>query len=276
MQIRYAIPPSDVPGATPAELRERFLVQHLFEPGKVSLTYSLEDRMVIGGVMPTSGAVELPCPPELASDYFAERREIGVLNVGGAGTVTVDGTGYDIPNLDMLYIGRGAKAVSFRSASGSEPAKFYLVSCPAHKEYPTTLAPRGKANRVDLGSDESANKRTIFQFIHEEGVKSCQLVMGFTELATGSVWNTMPAHTHLRRNEVYMYFDLPAQHAVFHFMGEPENTRHLVMRDGEAVISPSWSIHAGSGTSNYRFCWAMGGENQRFTDMDAVEMGRLR
>ena len=259
MQIRYAIPPSEVPGATPDALRERFLLQDLFEPGRVTLTYSLEDRMVVGGAVPTKDPLELPNPEQLAADFFAQRREIGVLNVGGEGRISVDGESYSVPNLDMLYIGRGAESVSFASSDATTPAKFYIVSTPAHKAYPTTPAPKSAANRVDLGSDETANRRTIFQYIHEEGVRSCQLVMGYTQLYAGSVWNTMPAHTHLRRNEVYMYFGVPEGQAVFHFMGEPSNTRHLVMRDGEAVISPSWSIHAGAGTSNYNFCWAMGG-----------------
>jgi len=212
----------------------------------------------------------------MAAEYFAQRREIGVLNVGNQGEIKVDGQVYKLENRDCLYISRGSKEISFKSVDSKNPARFYIQSYPAHKEHPTSLIKMSDANQVHLGSEEQANKRIIYQYIHENGVKSCQLVLGFTQLASGCVWNTMPAHTHQRRTEVYMYFDLAKDDVVIHLMGKADASRHLVMRNEQAVISPSWSLHAGSGTKNYAFIWGMGGENQEFTDMDGIAMVDLK
>jgi 4-deoxy-L-threo-5-hexosulose-uronate ketol-isomerase len=240
------------------------------------LSYIDLDRTVIGGVMPASKPLRLDCPEQLRADFFTQRREIGIMNVGDAGVITVDGTTYQMANRDALYIGRGAKDIELASKNAASPAKFYLISHPAHTEYPTTLSKYENAEPLHLGSMAESNKRTIFKHIHAAGIKSCQLVMGFTELAEGSVWNTMPAHKHMRRSEIYMYFNLGDNAVAFHFMGPPEETRHIVVRDGQAAISPGWSIHAGSGTRNYSFIWAMGGENQDYTDMDPVALHDLR
>jgi 4-deoxy-L-threo-5-hexosulose-uronate ketol-isomerase len=256
-------------------LRDAFLVD-VFEPGKANLLYCEMERVVVGGIVPTQAPLALEAGPELAAAFFCERREAGILNIGGTGTVTVDGTEYELASLDALYIGRGSREVAFASKDGDDPARFYLVSYPAHAAYPTTLARRAEANALELGSPENANQRTIYQYIHEGGIKSCQLVMGFTSLAPGSVWNTMPCHTHERRTEVYLYFALADEARVFHFMGTGDETRHLVMAEGQAALSPAWSIHCGCGTGAYSFCWAMGGENQRFDDMDGIAIGDLR
>jgi len=212
----------------------------------------------------------------LRSDFFFERREGGIINIGGSGSITVDGTDYTIAKGECLYIGRGSQVVSFASADANDPAVFTLLSYPAHKEYPTTFAAREDATRLDLGSGDTCNERTIFQYIHENGIQSCQLVMGFTELKGGSVWNTMPCHTHFRRSEVYLYFDVDEQNQVLHLMGQPDETRGLWMKNRQAVLSPSWSIHSGVGTASYCFIWAMGGENQRFDDMDGVAIPDLK
>ena len=211
----------------------------------------------------------------MAADYFTERREVGIINIGNKGSVAVDGDVYDLENRDMLYIGKESKEILFSSTDAKKPARFYIQSYPAHQKYPTQLVKFDQAKKVQLGSKEEANARTIYQYIHLEGAHSCQLVMGFTQLAEGSIWNTMPAHTHMRRSEVYMYFDVAVEDVVFHFMGEADKTRHLVLRNRQAVISPSWSIHAGAGTKNYAFVWGMGGENQEFTDMDAVPLSEI-
>lgn len=277
METRYTVDPVRYRQMDTEQLREAFLVDNLFTPGKVALVYAEADRAVIGSAVPTVAPLELEAgPKELAADFFCQRRELGVLNLGGDGTVAVDGTNYAVPGRDMLYVGRGSREVSFTSDDPAAPARFYLVSYPAHVEYPTCLAPRAEANTLHLGSAAEANRRDLFQFIHEKGVKSCQLVMGYTELAEGSVWNTMPCHTHQRRSEVYLYFDLGDANAVFHMMGPGDQTRHLLVRNLQAIISPIWSIHAGCGTSNYSFVWAMGGENQRFDDMDPVPIPSLR
>lgn len=255
---------------TTGELREAYLIDNMFVAGEVTLCYTDVERSVVGSAIPTSEALTLPVHKELAADYFAQRREIGVLNIGSPGTVLVDGESYEMDSRDSLYIGRGSKEVEFKSASADDPALFYFVSYPAHKEYPTKLVKRSDANRLEMGSAEDCNDRVINQSLIPGIVDTCQLVMGFTELSPGSNWNTMPVHTHRRRTEVYMYFDLADDQCVFHLMGEPDETRSLVVRNGQAVASPSWSIHSGAGTKNYTFCWAMGGENQDFPDMDHV------
>jgi 4-deoxy-L-threo-5-hexosulose-uronate ketol-isomerase len=261
---------------TTDEIRSHFLVQHLFTPGEVTLRFIDLDRVVLGGIVPTQRALELEAVDALAAEYFAERREIGLLNIGGSGSVTVDGERYAMQTLDGLYIGRGSEAVSFESDDANTPARFYLVSYPAHTAYPTTHISRDEADLTELGSQEKANRRNLYKYIHPNGIKSAQLVMGVTELVEGNVWNTMPAHTHARRTEVYLYFDVQEEEVVFHFMGEPQETRSLVVRNEEAILSPGWSIHAGAGTNRYTFCWAMGGENQNFGDMQFVDMEVLR
>jgi 4-deoxy-L-threo-5-hexosulose-uronate ketol-isomerase len=275
MEARYSRDPQSFERMNTTEIRDEFLVTDLFVPDEIKLIYLHIDRMIVGSAVPTNQPLSLEAGTELRAEYFAERREIGVFNIGEQGGITVDGQEYGLTHREMLYIGRGSKEIIFSSADATRPARLYIVSLPAHKEYPTTHAPQGQANRVDLGSKEAANERTIFQYIHEDGVPSCQLVMGFTELAPGSVWNTMPAHAHERRSEVYMYFNLAGDNVVFHLMGDPQETRHIVVRDGQAAISPSWSIHAGIGTSNYCFVWAMGGENQTFNDMDPAPMDEI-
>jgi 4-deoxy-L-threo-5-hexosulose-uronate ketol-isomerase len=256
------------------ELRDTFLVETLFAPGKLELLYSDADRAIIGSAVPSELPIMLTADAELRAAYFCERRELGVLNIGGPGAVEVDGRRFELARFDCLYVGRGSRSVSFRSAEAANPAVFYLLSYPAHAAYPTTLIPQADANHVPLGSAADANLRTIHQYIHTNGVKSCQLVMGYTQLHEGSVWNTMPPHTHARRSEIYMYFDLGKARAM-HFMGTPEETRHIVISDRQAVISPSWSIHCACGTGSYAFCWGMGGENQEFTDMDSFPLDRL-
>ncbi|RMF82084.1 MAG: 5-dehydro-4-deoxy-D-glucuronate isomerase [Chloroflexi bacterium] len=275
MEVRHLPTPEHFERMNTQEVREHFLIQELYVPGEVKLVYSHVDRMIIGGAVPGETGLTLPAGKELAADYFAERREIGVINIGSAGSIRVDDETYIMNNSDMLYIGRGSKDIALCSDNPDDPARYYLVSLPAHAPYPTTRATINEANKIDLGSQSDANTRTIYQYIHEGGVQSCQLVMGFTALEDGNVWNTMPAHTHERRSEAYMYFDLEPDAVVFHLMGAPKETRHIVIRDGEAAISPSWSIHAGSGTKRYKFVWAMGGENQEFDDMDFIPMSEL-
>lgn len=257
------------------ELRERFLLRELFRPGEATLRFVDLDRVVVGGIVPTGGEIRLEAPPEMAAELFLERREAGVLNVGGPGRVTVDGTEHAMANRDGLYVGRGSREVAFHSDDPSAPARFYLVSYPAHAGFPTAHVARDRAQVTELGTQEQANRRRLYKYFHPEGVPTAQLVMGITELLEGSVWNTMPAHTHARRTEVYLYFDVAEDAVVFHMMGEPGQTRHLVVRDGEVALSPGWSIHSGCGTRAYTFCWAMGGENQVFADMQGVPMQEL-
>ena len=276
MQIRYSVGITEYERMTTAELRAHFLVEKLFIPGRSELVYWETERTVLGGVAPLNEPIALECDPALAAEYFCERREVGAFNLGGPGEVTVDGESFPVESRDGIYIGRGSREVSFGSKDKTHPAKYYLISYPAHAAHPTRVTPRSGANRVELGAQATANERTIFQYIHEGGAPSCQLVTGMTELKTGSIWNTMPPHTHLRRSEVYFYFDLPGKAAVIHLMGRGNETRHLVMLNEQAVLSPSWSIHAGSGTEAYSFIWAMGGENQRFTDMDGIKINALR
>jgi 4-deoxy-L-threo-5-hexosulose-uronate ketol-isomerase len=261
---------------TTDELRAHFLVQGLFQPGEISLRMIDLDRVMLGGAVPTSKALRLEAPAELKADFFCERRELGVLNIGGGGVVTVDGKKYALGKRDLVYVGRGSRDVTFASDDPATPARFYLVSYPAHAEHPTSRVLATEAQGGEMGAAEQANRRRIVRYIHTGGVRSAQLVMGMTALEPASVWNTMPAHTHYRRTEVYLYFDLADDAVVFHQLGEPSETRHLVVRDGEVALSPGWSIHAGCGTSNYAFCWAMGGENQDYADMQPVAMSTLR
>ena len=261
---------------TTDELRASFLVQGLFEPGRINLRRIDLDRVVLGGAVPTGAPLQLEAPTDLLATFFCERRELGVLNIGGAGTVLVDGTAYALGTRDLVYVSRGSRDVVFGSDDTANPARFYLVSYPAHADHPTTLVEASSVQGGELGSMEQANRRRISRYVHAAGVQSAQLVMGMTALEPGSVWNTMPTHTHDRRTEVYLYFDVPETAVVFHQMGEPTETRPLIVRDGEAVLSPGWSIHAGCGTSNYAFCWAMGGENQDYADMQVAHATSLR
>ena len=264
------------PRMTTGELRETFLLEGLFRPGAIELSYVDLDRTVIGGAMPTSTELLLETQPALRADFFCERRELGILNLGGAGSVSTDGTTHALGKLDCLYVGRGTRHVTFTSESAESPAAFYLLSYPAHAEHPTAIKKFADLEGLQLGSVETCNKRTIYKAIYKDGLQSCQLVMGFTLLETGSNWNTMPPHTHMRRSEVYCYFDMDPIHRVMHMMGPPQETRHLLIADREVVISPGWSIHAGVGTKAYGFCWGMGGENQAYDDMDAVAIAELR
>ncbi len=275
MELRTASSPRDVKHYTTERLREEFLIQNLFVADEIKTVYSHIDRIITGAAVPIS-PLTLTAGEEIRAEYFLERRELGIINIGGKGTVTVDGTVYELENKYGIYIGMGSKAISFASADGSKPAKFYFNSAPAHKTYPTVLIKPEDCVTVELGSLEQSNHRVIRKYILPGQVESCQLVMGMTSLKPGSVWNTMPCHTHDRRMEVYLYFDMPEDALVFHYMGEPSETRHIVMRNEEAVISPSWSIHSGSGTQAYTFIWGMVGENQAFDDMDAAAMSDIK
>jgi 4-deoxy-L-threo-5-hexosulose-uronate ketol-isomerase len=258
------------------ELRRAFLVGDLFCPGETRLRWWETDRTVMGAVLPTAAPLSLGNPEGLRSRFFLERREAGLINLGGPGSVTVDGVEHRMDACDALYVGRGASEVSFRSASAADPARFWIVSYPAHAAYPAKHIAFKAAKGERLGSREGANERTLYRMIYPASLQTCQIVMGFTRLEPGSVWNTMPPHTHLRRSEVYLYFDLPPGQAVFHFMGEPSATRHIVVRNCEAVLSPPWSVHTGVGTCAYGFVWCMGGENQEFADMDPAPVAGLR
>lgn len=280
MDIRYSCNQRDFKRYTTEETRKEFLIENLYVPDEVVAVYSHVDRMVTMGVMPVTQSVSIDKGIDIwknfGTSYFLERREIGIFNIGGSGTVSVDGTVYPMGYKDCLYITRGAKEVLFASDDSAKPAKFYMVSAPAHCSYETKLIKIADAAKKPLGAMETSNKRVINQFIHPDVLKTCQLSMGMTVLEPGSVWNTMPAHTHERRMEVYMYFEVPENNVVFHMMGEGQETRHIVMQNEQAVISPSWSIHAGASTSNYTFIWAMGGENQAFDDMDTIPTTELR
>ena len=280
MDIRYSASPNDVKRYTTEELRKEFLIENLYEADSVIAVYSHVDRMVTLGCMPVNETVSIDKGIDIwanfGTKYFLERREIGIFNIGGAGTITVDGKVYELGYKDCLYITMGAKEVLFASADPACPAKFYMVSAPAHRSYETRLLKLADANKRPTGEMETSNKRTINQFIHPAVLKTCQLSMGMTVLEPGSVWNTMPAHTHERRMEIYMYFEVPEHQVVFHMMGQGQETRHIVMQNEQAVISPSWSIHSGAGTSNYTFIWAMGGENQEFDDMDNIPTENLK
>jgi 4-deoxy-L-threo-5-hexosulose-uronate ketol-isomerase len=261
---------------TTDELRQTFLVDDLFAGGQIITHYVDLERTIVGSAVPLMSPLILATADELRAAYFLERRELGILLIAGKGAVTADGTVFDMDTLDCLYVGRGTKEVRFASADPANPAHFYLLSYPAHATYPTTLARKKDAAAVPLGKQEALNKRTIYKYIHPDGIKSCQLVMGFTVLEPGSGWNTMPPHTHNRRSELYLYFNLPADARVFHLMGPPQETRHLVIADQQVAIGPSWSIHAGIGTQSYTFCWGMGGENQAFDDMDPAPVPTIK
>ena len=275
MNVRYTVGKNEYKRMTTQELREAFLVS-LFEEGKLNLLYCEVERAIVGAAVPTHGSLTLEAGKELAADFFCQRREVGVLNIGGNGTVIVDGTKYQMEKLDGLYIGRGSKEVAFSSADATKPARFHIVSYPAHTDYPTTQAKKAGSNVIQTGSIEDANKRTSYQYIHENGIKSCQLMMGFTVLEPGCVWNVMPCHTHERRTEIFMYFGFEETSRVFHFMGPGDETRHIAVSNEQAVLSPMWSIHSGCGTRAYAFCWAMGGENQRYVDMDHIQTKDLK
>ena len=276
MIYRYANHPEDSKKYNTEELRKHYLVEEIFVNDSIELTYSHVDRIIFGGIKPVYNELVLEAGKEMGVDYFLERRELGLINIGGTGIVTIDGVEYTLNNRDGLYVGKGNKEVKFKSVNPEGPAKLYINSVPAHKEYKTVKIEIEKANPVKLGDAKNLNKRTIYQYVHPNVCESCQLLMGMTILEEGSAWNTMPCHTHERRMEVYFYFNMNEDTRVFHFMGEPTETRHLVVQNEQAIISPSWSIHSGVGTSDYTFIWGMCGENQTFTDMDAIEMDVLR
>ena len=267
--------PLRYPHMTTAQLRETFLIDSLYRPGQLHSVYVDLDRTIVGIAAPTTKAISLPADADLRAAYFTERREVGALNVGGSGAITVNGKRHTLENLDCLYIGRGNAEVSFESTNPASPAIFYLLSYPAHTAHPVTLVRKEEANPTTIGSADTCNLRTVCKYIYLGGVKSCQLVMGVTHLHAGSVWNTMPPHTHMRRSEVYLYFNLAQNAIAFHLMGPPQETRHILMKDLHAVVSPGWSIHAGVGTQAYSFCWGMGGENQDYADMDPASITSL-
>jgi 4-deoxy-L-threo-5-hexosulose-uronate ketol-isomerase len=276
MQVRHSTNPKDAKHYDTERLREEYLIEKLMEKDTINLVYSQIDRVITGGAMPVEGSVTLSAGDALRASSFLQRRELGIINVGGSGKVKAGDKQYSLGKLDCLYLGRGEADPEFFSDDSNEPALFYLVSTPAHTEYPSTKTTQSDANPIHLGSLETSNKRTIYQYIHEKGVRSCQLVMGLTLLDTGSVWNTFPAHTHDRRMEVYFYFNLEENDRVMHLMGEPHETRHIVVKNHQAILSPSWSIHSGAGTRNYGFIWAMAGENQAFDDMDAIDLNEFK
>lgn len=280
MDIRYSANPEAVKRYTTEELRNEFLIRNLYEPDRVTASYSHVDRMVVLGILPVSKVLAIDDGIDIwanfGTNYFLERREAGVFNLGGPGCIEADGTEYQMQREDCLYLTKETRSVYFSSEDPSNPARFYLVSCPAHRVCKTTFIPISAANKRPCGSSETANERVINQFIHPDVLDTCQLSMGLTKLKPGSVWNTIPSHTHERRMEIYTYFDIPQGETVFHFMGRPDETRHITMQNYDAVISPSWSIHSGCGTSNYTFIWAMGGENQAFDDMDTIPNNILK
>lgn len=276
MEIRFANSQLETQGMTTDQLRSTYLIENLFEADKLVLVYSHYDRVITGSAVPVEGSIALSNPEELRAEYFLERREMGIINIGGEGNIQVDGETFLLQKQSCVYIGKGVKDVVFSSADKNDPAKFYILSAPAHHAYPTSLYTKEQAAPVNLGDQSTANKRTVFKYIHKDGIQSCQLVMGLTVLESGSVWNSVPPHTHTRRMEVYLYFDLDLAHRIFHFMGQPQQTRHIVMKTDEAVISPPWSTHFGSGTSNYSFIWGMAGENLDYTDMDPAPVASIR
>jgi len=276
IEERWGTHPNDVKNYDTTQLRKEFLVEKIFEPDSVLMTYTHNDRLIIGGALPVREALKLETVPLIRSEYFCERRELGVICIEGEGVLEVDGKNYEMAYKDAVYVGRGSKEVVFKSKDASKPAKFYFASSPAHKEYPTAQITATMRRTRDLGSQETCNARLLNQLILSEIVPCCQLQMGLTELKTGSVWNTMPPHTHSRRMEAYFYFKVPEQQSVCHFMGQPQETRHIFMGNEQAVISPSWSIHSAAGTSNYTFIWAMCGENLNYDDMDTFTADKLK
>lgn len=275
-ETRYSHAPEDIRHYSTEELRREFLVEKVFVPGEIKLTYTHDDRQIFGGVTPTNEALEIILSKELGVDYFLERRELGVINIGGDGFITIDGEKEPMKKQDGYYIGKETKSVLFESADANNPAKFYVVSVPAHHKYPNVKISIDEITPRETGEDITLNKRKIYQYIHPNICESCQLQMGYTILQEGSSWNTMPCHTHERRMETYLYFDMDEDTRVFHLMGRPDETKHLVMSSEQATISPSWSIHSGVATSNYSFIWAMCGENITYDDMDFVEMKDLK
>jgi 4-deoxy-L-threo-5-hexosulose-uronate ketol-isomerase len=275
-ESRWAIDPDAAALMGTDELRQNFLIETLFEPGRINLTYTHYDRMIVGGAVPTDASLVLAAIKPTGTKAFLERRELIVVNIGGTGRVTCGGDSFETGTRDMVYLGMDAGEPSFASADASDPAKFYLISAPAHAAYPSKLIRIADAIRLDLGTPETSNQRSIFRFIHPEGAQTCQLVVGMTTFAPGSIWNTMPPHVHDRRMEAYLYFDLPETARVVHLMGEPDETRHLIIANEQAVLSPAWSIHSGVGTAAYAFVWAMAGDNVDYTDVDAVAAGDLR
>ena len=276
MKIIHSVHPDDFKNYGTNTIRERFLLNDLVQAGEINCVYTHYDRMIVGAANPTTSPLALSNYPNLRAEYFLERRELGIINVAGDGEILVDGKSFSVNKLDCLYIGKGVKEVSFKSKDVNAPAVFYLLSAPAHKTYPATLMTHAEAAKVNAGHQSTANERVINKYIHLEGIQSCQLVMGLTILSSGSVWNTMPPHVHDRRMEVYFYFDVPEGQQVFHYMGESDETRHILMKNYEAVVSPPWSIHAGSGTASYSFIWGMAGENLDYTDMDALTITDLK
>ncbi|HMO60989.1 MAG TPA: 5-dehydro-4-deoxy-D-glucuronate isomerase [Ferruginibacter sp.] len=276
MEIRYHHSAKETAGMLTHELRQHFLMESVMQPDTIRLLYTHYDRVIIGGVMPVNKKIALPVYDALKANFFLERREIGIINTGGDGEVIVNDKAYALRKLDCLYVGKGNEKVQFKTAKRNNPAKFYLFSAPAHKEYKVQLMKREKASPVDLGAAATANQRTVYKYIHSEGLKSCQVVMGLTVLKEGSVWNTIPTHVHDRRMEAYYYFDLAENQKIIHLMGEPAETRHLVVGNEQAIISPPWSIHSGCGTSNYGFIWGMAGENYVYTDMDVININDLK
>lgn len=276
METRYAVSPQDAKNYDTEQLRKSFLVEDLFQEGKLTMVYSHYDRMIVGGAVPTTASLTPEAPDTLKTEYFFERREAGFINIGGDAVITVDGTVYELGRLDALYVSKGTKDLRLTSADPAKPARLYMCSAPAHAVIPTKKMALQDATPKHMGASDTCNERTIYQYIHADGTPSCQLMMGVTIFQPGSVWNTMPAHVHDRRMEAYLYFDMSDDARVFHFMGEPQETRHIVVKNEQVVLSPSWSIHSGAGTSNYTFIWAMAGENYTFTDMDWVAMEDLK
>ncbi len=276
MSNRYAISPAEAKLMDTQALRDNFAMEDLLKDDACNLVYTHYDRMIVGGVKPVSKAIELPLIDNLKANFFLERREMGIINVAGSGTVSAGGKDYKLSKLDCLYLGKGTKDIKLASDNSSEPAAYFLLSCPAHQTYDNRLMTKDEAAPVQLGSAETSNERTIYKYIHNGGISSCQLVMGLTVLNNGSVWNTMPAHVHDRRMEAYFYFDVKDGQCVFHLMGQPHETRHMVMANYQAIVSPAWSIHSGCGTSNYSFIWGMAGENKDFTDMDVIKIPELK
>lgn len=276
MKVIHATHPVDFKQYNTQKIRENFLLNNLVEPNAINCVYTHYDRMIAGAATPINQALQLPTYDELKSDYFLQRREMGIINIGASGTIKVDGTTYNIDYLDCLYVGKGCQNIEFSSNNAAQPATYILMSCPAHQQYPVQLLKQKDATPSQLGSSATANNRVINKYIHLDGLKSCQLVMGVTNFIEGSVWNTMPCHTHERRMEIYFYFNIPVNQAVLHIMGEPQETRHMFIANNQAIVSPPWSVHSGVGTTSYSFIWAMAGENMAFTDMDAVEIKDLR